>query len=89
MREGVAIGTISLRRTEAHLFTERQVALLQTLADPAVIAIENTRLFEEVQARTRELTRSLDEVRALGEVGRIVSTLELDKVLSTILKRHG
>jgi signal transduction histidine kinase len=52
-----------------------------------VIAIENTRLFEQVQARTRELTRSLDEVRALGEVGRMVSsTLELDKVLSTILE---
>src|SRR5262249_50793860 len=52
MREGVAIGTIALRRREAQLFTERQVALLQTFADQAVIAIENARLFEEVQART-------------------------------------
>src|SRR5262249_47315348 len=52
MREGVAIGTIALRRSEVQLFTERQVALLQTFADQAVIAIENARLFEEVKART-------------------------------------
>ncbi|MCI0344074.1 MAG: ATP-binding protein, partial [Chloroflexi bacterium] len=55
MREGIAIGTISLRRTEARLFTERQVALLQTFADQAVIAIENVRLFTEIQDKGREL----------------------------------
>jgi GAF domain-containing protein len=61
MREGVAIGTIYLRRTEAQLFTERQVALLQTFANQAVIAIENARLFEAEQTRSRELqTRSAD-----------------------------
>src|SRR5215469_13627453 len=59
MREGVAIGTIALRRSEVQLFTERQVALLQTFADQAVIAIENARLFDEVQARTEELSESL------------------------------
>src|SRR5262249_60371929 len=59
MREGIAIGTIALRRREVQLFTERQVALLQTFADQAVIAIENVRLFDEVQARTRELARSV------------------------------
>jgi transcriptional regulator with GAF, ATPase, and Fis domain len=54
MREGVANGTICLRRTEDQLFTERQVALLLTFANQAVIAIENARLFEDVQARTKE-----------------------------------
>src|SRR6516164_1547783 len=61
MREGVAIGTIALRRSEVQLFTDRQVALLQTFADQAVIAIENARLFDEVQARTRELSESLQQ----------------------------
>jgi two-component system, NtrC family, sensor kinase len=86
MREGVAIGTIALRRMEAQLFTERQVALLQTFADQAVIAIENVRLFDEVQARTRDLAQSVAELRALGEVSRAVnSTLKLETVLETIV----
>jgi signal transduction histidine kinase len=55
MREGVVIGTIALRRTEAELFTERQVALLQTFADQAVIAIQNARLFRELEKKSREL----------------------------------
>jgi signal transduction histidine kinase len=88
MREGVVIGTIALRRTEAQLFTERQVALLQTFADQAVIAIENVRLFEEVQARTRELSQSVGELRALGEVSQAVSsTLDLETVLTTIVAK--
>jgi GAF domain-containing protein len=88
MREGVVIGTVALRRTEARLFTERQVALLQTFADQAVIAIENVRLFEEAQARTRELSQSIGELRALGEVSQAVnSTLDLETVLTTIVAK--
>src|SRR5207237_10480306 len=85
---GVAIGTINVRRTEARLFTERQVALLQTFADQAVIAIENVRLFKELEARTQDLTRSVAELRALGEVGQAISsTLDLQPVLGTIVAR--
>ncbi len=88
MRDGAAIGAIAVRRTEARLFTERQVALLQTFADQAVIAIENVRLFTELQARTQQLTRSVDQLTALGEVGRAVSsTLDLETVLTTIVSR--
>jgi len=88
MREGVAIGTIAIRRAEVLLFNDKQIALLQTFADQAVIAIENVRLFNELQARTGELARSVEELKALGEVGRAVSsTLDLEKVLTTIVAR--
>jgi len=78
MREGVAIGTINLRRTEAQLFTERQVALLQTFADQAVIAIENTRLFEAEQARTREVTEALQYQTATSDVLGVISRSPTD-----------
>ena len=59
-----------------------------TFADQAVIAIENVRLFQELEARTAQLTRSVDELRALGEVGQAVSsTLDLETVLNTIVSR--
>ena len=88
MRERVAIGVISLRRTEAQAFTDRQVALLETFADQAVIAIENVRLFKELEERTAQLTRSVEELKALGEVGQAVnSTLDLETVLNTIVAR--
>ena len=88
MREGIAMGTIGLRRKEVEVFTERQVALLQTFADQAVIAIENVRLFDEVQERTRELTQSVEELRGLGDVTQAVnSTLDLQTVLDTIVAR--
>ena len=84
-REGLAIGVILIRRTEVRPFTEKQIALLKTFADQAVIAIENVRLFQELQARTRELVRSVEELKALGEVGQAVSsTLELETVLTRI-----
>src|SRR5207245_8083428 len=69
-------------------FTDAEIALLQTFADQAVIAIENARLLTELQARTQELTRSVGELRALGEVGQAISsTLDLQTVLSTIVAR--
>ncbi|HXJ81620.1 MAG TPA: GAF domain-containing protein [Candidatus Methylomirabilis sp.] len=88
LREGVPLGTISLRRTYAEPFTDKQIALLQTFADQAVIAIENVRLFKELQERTRALARSVEELQVLGEVGRAVSsTLDLETVLTTIIRR--
>ena len=69
-------------------FPTQQIALLQTFADQAVIAIENVRLFTELEARTTQLTRSVGELKALGEVGQAVSsTLDLETVLSTIVSR--
>ena len=88
LREGRAIGGIAVGRPEPGSFTDAQIALLQTFADQAVIAIENVRLFKELQARTAELTRSVGELRALGEVGQAVSsTLDLETVLHTIVTR--
>jgi len=86
LREGIPIGTINIRRTEVRPFSEKHVKLLETFADQAVIAIENVRLFQELEARTRELARSVGELRALGEVGQAVSsTLDLQTVLSAIV----
>jgi signal transduction histidine kinase len=66
-------------------FTDNQIKLVKTFADQAVIAIENVRLFQELQARTQELARSVGELKALGEVGQAVSsTLELETVLTSI-----
>src|SRR5262249_55944408 len=73
LREGEAIGAIALRRLEPVSFSDKQVALLQTFADQAVIAIGNVRLFEEVQARTRELTESLQQQTATSEVLQVIS----------------
>jgi signal transduction histidine kinase len=85
LREGVPIGAIGIRRTAVQPFTEKQIALLKTFADQAVIAIENVRLFQELETRTRELARSVGELKALGEVGHAVSsTLDLETVLTRI-----
>jgi GAF domain-containing protein/CheY-like chemotaxis protein len=88
LREGVPIGVIGLLRTSVAPYTDKQIELVTTFADQAMIAIENVRLFDEVQARTRELSRSVEELRALGEVGQAISsTLDLQTVLSTIVAR--
>ncbi|MGE5338802.1 MAG: GAF domain-containing protein [Gemmatimonadota bacterium] len=88
MRESAPIGALAICRPEPGSFPESQVALLKTFADQAVIAIENARLFRELEARTSQLTRSVEQLRALGEVGQAVSsTLDLETVLSTIVAR--
>jgi signal transduction histidine kinase len=88
LREGEAPGAISVTRRDPGRFSDAEVALLQTFADQAVIAMENVRLFKELQARTAELTRSVGELTALGEVGQTLSsTLDLDTVLTTIVSR--
>ena len=82
------IGFIALGRNSVRPFTDRQIELVTTFADQAVIAIENVRLFDDVQARTRELARSVEELRALGAVSQAVnSTLDLQTVLDTIVAR--
>jgi signal transduction histidine kinase len=88
LREGNPIGVIALARNSVRPFTDKQIELVTTFADQAVIAIENLRLFEEVQARTRELAQSVEELQALGEVTQAVnSTLDLQTVLSTIVAK--
>ncbi len=84
-REGEVIGAIFVARRNPGLFADSQVQLLKTFADQAVIAVENVRLFRELEDRTAQLTRSVGELKALGEVGQAVSsTLDLATVLATI-----
>src|SRR5262245_24828960 len=88
LRKGTAIGVIATSRNELGLFPENQVELLKTFADQAVIAIENARLFDEVQARTSELSESLERQTAMSEVLKVVSSSpgELEPVFEAMLQ---
>jgi signal transduction histidine kinase len=88
LREGMPIGGISVAWAEPGPASASNIALLKTFADQAVIAVENVRLFTELQARTAELTQSVEKLTALGEVSQALSsTLDLDTVLTTIVNR--
>jgi GAF domain-containing protein/CheY-like chemotaxis protein len=91
LRGDEAIGSLSIRRTEVRPFTDKQIELATTFADQAVIAIENVRLFEEVQARTRELTESLEQQTATSEVLGVISSSpgELAPVFQAMLENAG
>jgi len=78
LRDGAALGVIRISRTEIQPFTDKQIALLQTFADQAVIAIENVRLFTELQASNRELTTALDEQTATSDILRVISQSQTD-----------
>src|SRR5262249_28309452 len=95
LRQGEPVGAILIRRMEVRPFTEKQITLLKTFADQAVIAIENARLFDEVQARTRDLSEALEQQTATGEILSAISgsTTDtgpvFDAIVSNLLRLFG
>ena len=88
LRDGVPVGSIAIARAQAGLFPNRQVELLKTFADQAVIAIENIRLFDEAQARTRDLSESLQQQTATADVLKVISRSpgQLEPVFKAMLE---